>query len=56
MTRAAEETWRARIRGCLLGGAIGDALGGPIEFENSTSIVASHPDGVRTWTTRYPGW
>src|SRR6266508_1729292 len=45
MTRAGEETWRARIRGCLLGGAIGDALGGPIEFENTTSIVAAHAAG-----------
>jgi ADP-ribosylglycohydrolase len=56
MTRAAEETWRARIRGCLLGGAIGDALGGPIEFENSTSIAASHPEGVRTFVAGSAGW
>ncbi|MBD9250022.1 MAG: ADP-ribosylglycohydrolase family protein, partial [Cronobacter sakazakii] len=25
-------TLRARFRGCLLGGAVGDALGGPVEF------------------------
>ena len=47
MTRVAEETWRARVRGCLLGGAIGDALGGPVEFQDGRSIVAEHPDGVR---------
>jgi ADP-ribosylglycohydrolase len=29
----------ARFRGCLLGGAIGDALGYPIEFDNHHSIV-----------------
>lgn len=28
-----------RFRGCLLGGAIGDALGYPIEFDNHSSIV-----------------
>jgi ADP-ribosylglycohydrolase len=44
-----EQAWRARVRGCLLGGAIGDALGGPVEFEDGRSIVANHPDGVRTF-------
>ncbi|MFD7504898.1 ADP-ribosylglycohydrolase family protein [Streptomyces sp. NPDC059850] len=29
---------RARIRGCLLGGAIGDALGNPIEFRSLAGI------------------
>jgi ADP-ribosylglycohydrolase len=29
---------RARIRGCLLGGAIGDALGNPIEFRSLQGI------------------
>lgn len=56
MTRVAEEAWRARIRGCLLGGAIGDALGGPVEFEDSASIVAAHPDGVRTFVSGRIGW
>jgi ADP-ribosylglycohydrolase len=28
-----------RFRGCLLGGAIGDALGYPIEFDNTHSII-----------------
>ncbi|MEV0798508.1 ADP-ribosylglycohydrolase family protein [Kribbella sp. NPDC050281] len=49
MTRAAEETWRARVRGCLLGGAIGDALGGPVEFQGSATILAKHPKGVRSF-------
>jgi len=30
----------ARFRGCLLGGAIGDALGYPIEFDSHASIIA----------------
>ncbi|GAB3418447.1 ADP-ribosylglycohydrolase family protein [Flindersiella endophytica] len=30
--RERQETFRSRVRGCLLGGAIGDALGAPIEF------------------------
>lgn len=30
--------YRARVRGCLLGGAIGDALGAPIEFDSADGI------------------
>ncbi|MEV4437749.1 ADP-ribosylglycohydrolase family protein, partial [Streptomyces sp. NPDC049577] len=38
---------RARIRGCLLGGAIGDALGNPVEFLSLTAIRATYgPAGV----------
>jgi ADP-ribosylglycohydrolase len=38
---------RDRIRGCLLGGAVGDALGAPIEFDSLAAIRAAHgPDGV----------
>jgi len=32
--------FRSRVRGCLLGGAIGDALGGPVEFEPLDAIRA----------------
>ncbi|WP_055554308.1 ADP-ribosylglycohydrolase family protein [Streptomyces sp. NBRC 110028] len=48
---------RSRIRGCLLGGAIGDALGNPIEFSSLQGIRAAHgeagvtglvPDGSGT--------
>ena len=28
----ATAVYRARVRGCLLGGAVGDALGYPVEF------------------------
>lgn len=49
--------YRARVRGCLLGGAIGDALGNPVEFLSLNEIRARHgqagvtglvagPDGV----------
>ena len=31
-----------RFRGCLLGGAVGDALGGPIEFNSLDSIRRKH--------------
>jgi ADP-ribosylglycohydrolase len=30
---------RSRIRGCLLGGALGDALGGPVEFMTRAEIL-----------------
>lgn len=33
---------RARVRGCLLGGAIGDALGNPIEFLSTAAIRATY--------------
>ncbi|HZX03795.1 ADP-ribosylglycohydrolase family protein [Kribbella sp.] len=56
MTRQGEETWRARVRGCLLGGAIGDALGGPVEFQDGRSIVAQYPDGVRSFVDGGAGW
>ncbi|PAZ09951.1 ADP-ribosylglycohydrolase [Streptomyces sp. SA15] len=36
--------YRARVRGCLLGGAIGDALGYPIEFSSLDRIRATHGD------------
>lgn len=36
----------SRIRGCLLGGAVGDALGAPIEFSRLSEIRAAHgPSG-----------
>ena len=37
-----------RILGCLLGGAVGDALGAPVEFTSLRNIRAEHGDlGVR---------
>ncbi|WNE95936.1 ADP-ribosylglycohydrolase family protein [Streptomyces luomodiensis] len=43
---------RARIRGCLLGGAIGDALGNPIEFLSLRAIRETH--GAAGVTTLVP--
>lgn len=34
--------YRSRVRGCLLGGAVGDALGYPIEFTSLDRIRATH--------------
>ena len=35
------------IRGCLIGGAVGDALGAPVEFLDRNEILQSYgPDGV----------
>ncbi|GAA0844076.1 hypothetical protein GCM10009525_60330 [Streptosporangium amethystogenes subsp. fukuiense] len=45
---------RSRVRGCLLGGALGDALGAPIEFESIGRIRHQHgPEGV---TGLVPDW
>ncbi|WP_030261983.1 ADP-ribosylglycohydrolase family protein [Streptomyces sp. NRRL B-24484] len=39
--------YRARLRGCLLGGAIGDALGNPIEMKSMVTVEAEHgPTGI----------
>ena len=38
---------RTKFRGCLLGGAVGDALGAPVEFDTLADILARHgPAGV----------
>jgi ADP-ribosylglycohydrolase len=50
LTRARAEEYQARVRGALLGGAIGDALGYPVEFMASSEIHARHgEDGVREY-------
>ncbi len=38
------ERYRSRVRGCLLGGAIGDALGAPVEFLSLRRIREEHGD------------
>ncbi|MEU6402417.1 ADP-ribosylglycohydrolase family protein [Streptomyces sp. NPDC046985] len=45
--------YRARVRGCLLGGAVGDALGYPIEFSSLDAVRAAH--GPRGITDLAPG-
>jgi ADP-ribosylglycohydrolase len=46
-TKTTDRRSRAAYRGCLLGGAVGDALGAPIEFMNLAEIHRHHGlDGV----------
>lgn len=40
-TKATQTDRRDRVLGCLLGGAVADALAGPLEFRNSRDIVAT---------------
>ncbi|MEV0380799.1 ADP-ribosylglycohydrolase family protein [Nonomuraea sp. NPDC050643] len=45
-----------RVRGCLLGGAIGDALGAPIEFQSLRDIRREHgAEGVAGYVTTWRG-
>lgn len=47
-------TLRDRYRGCLLGGAVGDALGAGIEFESLTEIRRNHgPSGINGYVPAY---
>ncbi len=43
--------YSSRVRGSILGGAIGDALGNPVEFASSERIHRDHPRGVRTFAS-----
>ncbi|MFJ9819278.1 ADP-ribosylglycohydrolase family protein [Streptomyces sp. NPDC101151] len=49
----ATAVYRSRVRGCLLGGAVGDALGYPVEFASLDRIRALH--GKRGVTGLVPG-
>lgn len=57
----AANDWQAdRYRGCLLGLACGDALGGPVEFKSRAEIARRWPDGLREfvgggWLNLKPG-
>jgi ADP-ribosylglycohydrolase len=43
-----------RAKGCLLGGAIGDALGAPVEFLSWAQIQAKYgPDGIQEFDEAY---
>jgi ADP-ribosylglycohydrolase len=45
---------RERILGCLLGGAVGDALGAPVEFMSWPAIAAHYgPAGLTDFDTAY---
>jgi ADP-ribosyl-[dinitrogen reductase] hydrolase len=47
---AAPDPTQDRIRGCVIAGALGDALGAPVEFWSLTEIHQ------RLGQNRYPGW
>src|SRR5438045_9485514 len=43
-----------RFRGCLLGGAVGDALGAPVEFLDLDEIVRAYGEqGIRDYAPAY---
>ncbi|RYG37819.1 ADP-ribosylglycohydrolase family protein [bacterium] len=45
---------RDRFRGCLLGGAVGDALGAPVEFDRWPQIAAKFGEGgIRDYAPAY---
>ena len=47
---------QSRFRGCLLGGAVGDALGAPVEFMSRAQIEAAFgPDGIQEFAPAYGG-
>ncbi|WP_461006068.1 ADP-ribosylglycohydrolase family protein [Streptomyces capparidis] len=52
--RAQQQDFRSRVRGCLLGGAIGDALGAAVEFQSLAEIRAAH--GERGVTDLVPAY
>lgn len=50
----ADPVRRSRYRGCLLGGAVGDALGAPVEFLSDAEIRQRFgPAGVRDYAPAY---
>ena len=45
---------QSRFRGCLLGGAVGDALGAPVEFLDLDEIVRAYGEqGIRNYAPAY---
>src|SRR5258708_36079495 len=45
---------RSRFGGCLLGGAVGDALGAPVEFLDLDEIVSAYGEqGIRDYAPAY---
>lgn len=45
---------RSRFQGCLIGGAVGDALGAPVEFMSHGEIIRKFgPDGIKDYVPAY---
>lgn len=53
---AVREQYRDRIRGCMIGGAVGDALGWPVEFRSERQIFNKYwPDGIKEYDLNQAG-
>lgn len=53
---AEKEQYRDRIRGCMIGGAVGDALGWPVEFRGEREIFNKYwPDGIKEYDLNRAG-
>ncbi len=49
-----DERMRNRFRGCLIGGAVGDALGAPVEFMSHGQIVREFgPQGIKDYVPAF---
>ena len=54
--RQQKRTIKGRFLGCLLGGAVGDALGAPVEFMRRSEILNTFgPDGITKFAPAYGG-
>jgi len=54
--RQQKRTVKGRFLGCLLGGAVGDALGAPVEFMSRAEILALFgPKGITRYAPAYGG-
>jgi len=54
--RQQKRTVQGRFLGCLLGGAVGDALGAPVEFMKRTEILRRFgPKGITQYAPAYGG-
>lgn len=52
--RTADPTTTDRYRGCLIGGAVGDALGAPVEFMSRSEILTKFgPAGITAYAPAY---
>lgn len=55
--RQQRRTVQGRFLGCLLGGAVGDALGAPVEFMKRTEILRRFgPKGITQYAPAYGGF
>ncbi len=55
-SNTANDCVRSRFKGCLLGGAVGDALGAPVEFMTRSEILRRFgPNGITDYAPAYGG-